>query len=51
MKDEKIRIEPETVDALSLELEIEPPAADGDARPRRPWTDAFRASGMKHAVV
>lgn len=52
MKDEKIRIESDEVDALSRELERDLDAtADAEARSRDTWTDAFRASGMKHAMV
>jgi hypothetical protein len=53
MKDEKIRIDADPVDALSRELErdLQAPAADADSKPRRSWTDAFSASGDKHAMV
>jgi hypothetical protein len=52
MKDEKIRIELDEVEALSRELERDLEAApEGEARPRDTWADAFRASGVKHAMV
>ena len=50
MKDEKIRIDSDEVEALSRELERDletPPEAE--VRPRDTWTDAYRASGNKHA--
>ncbi|HKJ23425.1 MAG TPA: hypothetical protein VKB65_01290 [Myxococcota bacterium] len=51
--DPKIRIEIDDLEALSEDLEraLAPATAEGADRSQGAWTDGFRASGSKHAMM
>lgn len=50
----KVRIEPDALEALAEDLERALEPCDDDERASaagRTWTDGFRASGVKHAMM